>query len=223
MLKFIFSGKPLRNLGLIIIFSIFLCFSCCIFALTLYASNIEDIKKTYSAIITFETGFTQKIFISSLKKEREFEGDFFYKRGKGFLWRYKKPKGRYFLFDGSFIWQGEEEKPVVYKRMVDKDKSAGTFFDLLDDIAKIDELFNIKDRKRSGDIELLELVPKKDGQVSTAKIWVDRLHMVKKIEIYEFTGNVNTLSFTHIKINEPINDAKFIYRPEKGKDIIESR
>ncbi|HOP85537.1 MAG TPA: outer membrane lipoprotein carrier protein LolA [Syntrophorhabdaceae bacterium] len=206
----------------IIIFNIFLFFSCGFFAKTVYASNFEDIKKTYSAIITLEAGFTQKIFISSLKKEREFEGDFFYKRGKGFLWRYSKPKGRYFLFDGNFIWQGEEEKPFVYKRKINRDKTVGTFFDLLDDIAKIDELFNIKERKRSGDMDVLELVPKKDGQVLSAKIWVDRLNMVKKIEIYEFTGNINTLSFTHTKINDPINDAKFIYRQEKGKEIIES-
>ena len=70
---------------------------------------------------------------------------------------------------------------------------------------------------------MLELIPRKEGQVISARIWIDRQNMVKEIEIYEFTGNVNTLSFTYKKINEPINDSMFTYKPEKGKEIIESR
>ncbi|HOJ42838.1 MAG TPA: outer membrane lipoprotein carrier protein LolA [Syntrophorhabdaceae bacterium] len=207
----------------ILFFFVFLYFICVFFAQSVFASNFEDIKKTYSTINTLEAGFTQRIFISSLKKEKEFEGDFFYKRGKGFLWRYNKPKERYFLFDGSFVWQKEEEKPFVYKKKIDREKTVGTFFDLLDDISKIDYLFQIKDRKRVADMDVLELMPRKEGQVVSARIWIDRLNMVKKIEIYEFTGNVNTLSFTYKKINEPINDSIFTYKPEKGKEIIESR
>ncbi|MCX8109819.1 MAG: outer membrane lipoprotein carrier protein LolA [Syntrophorhabdaceae bacterium] len=185
-------------------------------------SSFDDIKKTYSTIMTLEAGFSQKVFISSLKKEREFEGDFFYKRNKGFLWRYNKPKIRYFLYDGRFIWQGEEDKPVVYKRRVNKDKTGGTFLDLIDDISKMDELFRLKEKKRVGDMDIMELIPKKEGQVVLARVWVDRQNMVKRIEIEEFTGNINTISFTYARINEPVGDSRFTYRHEKGKEIVDT-
>lgn len=185
-------------------------------------SPFDSIKKTYSNIMTLEAGFSQKVFISSLKKEREFEGDFFYKRNKGFLWRYNKPKTRYFLYDSRFIWQGEEDKPVVYKRRVNREKTGGTFLDLIDDISKMDEIFRLKEKKKVGDMDVMELVPKKEGQVISAKVWVDRQNMVKRIEIEEFTGNINTISFTYAKINEPIGDSRFTYRHEKGKEIVET-
>lgn len=206
----------------ILYLSILLFLSLAIFKLEASAWPFDKIKEVYSSIYTIEASFAQKIFISSLKKEREFEGDFLYKKGRGFLWRYNKPKIRYFLFDGSFIWQGEEEKPFVYKRRINREKIGGTFFDLLEDINRLDELFTLKEKKDLGDMSVMELIPKKEGQVTSAKIWIDRLNMVKKIEIYEFTGNINTINFTYTKINEPINDSKFIYKREKGKEIIES-
>ncbi|MCX7965106.1 MAG: outer membrane lipoprotein carrier protein LolA [Syntrophorhabdaceae bacterium] len=203
-------------------FFLFLFFHQIIFAKELVPSPFENIKKTYSAINTIEAVFTQRIFISNLKKEREFEGNFFYKKGRGFLWRYNKPKIRYFLYDGNFIWQADEDKPFVYKRRFNREKTVGTFFDLMDDISKMDELFKLKEKNISGDMEIIELIPKKEGQIISAKLWVDRINMIKKIEIIEFTGNVNTINFNYTRINEPISDAKFIYKQEKGKEIIES-
>ncbi len=186
------------------------------------APPFEDIKKTYATIMTLEAGFTQRIFISSLKKEREFGGDFFYKRGRGFLWRYNKPKIRYFLYDGSFIWQGEEERPVVYRKRVNREKTGGTFLDLIDDISKMDELFRLKGRTKLGDLDVMELIPKKEGQVTGAKVWIDRQNMVKRIEIQEFTGNINTIDFTYTKINQPIGDGRFVFKAEKGKEIVDA-
>lgn len=219
-------GDDMRNrwcwmfwlLGCFILFF----FSPPFFALGSEVSPFEDIKKTYATIMTLEAGFTQRVFIASLKKEREFDGDFFYKRGRGFLWRYNKPKTRYFLYDGNFIWQVDDDKPVVYKRRVNREKTGGTFLDLIDDISKMDELFRLKEKKRVGDMDVMELIPKKEGQATSARIWIDRQNMVKRLEIEEFTGNINTIAFIYRKINQSIGDSIFIYRPEKGKEIVET-
>jgi chaperone LolA len=185
------------------------------------ASPFNAIKKTYSEITTMHTTFHQKIYIAGLKKEREFDGEFFYKRQKGFLWRYKTPKTKYFLYDGSYIWQEEEEKPFVIKEKVDKAKTGGTFLDLIEDVSKIDELFILKQQSIAGELVILELLPKKDGTINLARVWIDKESMVKKIEIHEFTGNINTIEFSSIKMNQHVDDARFVYKPEKQKEIIE--
>ena len=184
-------------------------------------SPFDELKKSYAEVKTLETQFTQKIFISSLKKERDSKGEFFFKRQKGFLWRYKTPKVQYFLYDGKFIWQGEDDKPFVTKDKIDKEKTGGTFFDLVEDIAKIDELFTIKEQKVAGDREILELLPKKEGTVNSAKVWIDKQKKIKKIEINEYTGNINTIEFSGIKINQPLDDGKFVYKSDGKKEIIE--
>ena len=185
------------------------------------ASPFEGIKKTYSAIQTLDARFHQKILIASLKKDRESDGEFYYKRHKGFLWKYKSPKVKTFLYDGKYIWQADEDKPFVIKEKIRKEKTGGTFLDLIEDIAKMDELFILKQQSRAGDLLVLELVPKKEGSVTSARIWIDKENRVKKLEIHEFTGNINTIEFSAIKINQSLDDGKFVYRPEKGIEIIE--
>ena len=184
-------------------------------------SPFDEIKKAYAEIKTLEAQFNQRIFISSLKKERDSKGEFFFKRQKGFLWRYKTPKVQYFLYDGKFIWQGEDDKPFVTKNKIDKEKTGGTFFDLVEDIAKIDELFTLKEQKIEGNFEVLELIPKKEGTVLSAKIWIDKQKWIKKIEIHEFTGNINAIEFTAIKANQTTDDSKFVFKPDGKKEIVE--
>ena len=185
------------------------------------ASPFDAIKKTYAEITTLEAVFHQNIFISSLKRERVFDGEFYYKRQRGFLWRYNTPKVKYFLYDGKHIWQGEADKPFIIKERINKEKTSGTFMDLVEDIAKMDELFTLKQQSIADDLQVLDLVPKKDGTVNLAKVWIDKQSRVRKIEIHEFTGNINTIEFTSIKTNSQIEDAKFIFKPNKEKEIIE--
>ena len=80
------------------------------------AETLDALKKTYGEIDTVEAHFHQKILMKALKREREMEGDFFYKRSKGFLWRYTAPKEKVFLYDGRVLWQAEEDKPFVTRR-----------------------------------------------------------------------------------------------------------
>ncbi len=185
------------------------------------ASPFDGLKKTYSEINTLETTFHQKIYIAGIKKERDFDGDFLYKRGRGFLWKYKTPKVKYFLYDGRNIYQGEEDKSFIIKERINKEKTGGTFLDLVEDITKLDELFNLKEQSMSGGLEVLELVPKKEGTLTSARVFIDKQNRVRKIEIHEFTGNINTIEFSSVKANQPLDEGKLVFRPEKGKEIVE--
>ncbi len=185
------------------------------------ATGFDSLKKTYAGINTLETKFHQKLFMENVKKEREFDGEFFYKRGKGFLWRYTKPKGKYFLYDGQFMWQDEEEKNFVTKQKVDRQKTGGTFFDLVDDIAKLDDLFALKQESISGEMTVMDLVPKKETTITAAKMWIDKQNVIKKIETREFSGNINTIEFSGVKLNQAVSDSRFTYKPDKKKEIVE--
>lgn len=184
-------------------------------------SPFDSIKKTYAGITSLEASFHQKIFVSGIRKIRDFDGDFYFKRQKGFLWKYTKPKGKTFLYDGHHMWQDEEDKTFVLKSKVSREKTGGTFFDLVEDIARIDNLFTVKQHSMLAGMQYFELLPKKDSTVNVAKIWIDRNNLLRKIEILEFTGNINTIEFTDIKVNIPVSDSKFIYKSDGIKDVVE--
>jgi chaperone LolA len=184
------------------------------------AEAIDMLKKTYAGIQTVEARFTQRISIATLKRERESKGEFYYKRGKGFLWKYSAPAPKVFLYDGKAIWQADEEKPFVVKDKVDKAKMQGSFLDLVDDVSKLDELFKVQETGQDKEGTVLLLMPRKEGMLQSARMWVDTNYLIKKIEITEVTGNVNTLSFSSTRINKPLDDTLFVFNPGK-KEIVE--
>ena len=184
------------------------------------ADAVDVLKKTYAGIQMVEAHFNQKILISTLKRERESKGEFYYKRGKGFLWKYAGPNRKVFLYDGKALWQADEEQPFVIKERVDKGKVQGSFLDLVEDISKLDEYFAIQEVAQDKEGTMFLLAPKKEGMLQSARIWVDTKYLVSKIEITEITGNTNTLSFSSVKVNKPLDDGLFIFNPGK-KEIME--
>lgn len=186
-----------------------------------YAEPLDAIKKAYSEIKTVEARFQQKIIISALKRQREMKGEFFYKRGKGFLWKYTDPTEKIFLYDGNAVWQAEQDKPHVIKEKVNKEKMEGNFLDLVDDVTRLDRLFIVKETTRQDDLDVLQLTPKKEGSVQSARIWVDGQSIIKRMEITEITGNVNTIEFSSIKIDKKVSDNLFVFKP--GNREVEER
>jgi len=184
------------------------------------ADALDSLKKTYASVQTVQANFSQKITIATLKRERESKGEFFYKRGKGFLWKYSAPSSRIFLYDGKAIWQAEDEKPFVTRDTVDKSKIQGSFLDLVDDAAKLDDYFKVQEAGRDKDGLVLLLTPKREGMLQSARLWADTGYLIKRIEITEVTGNVNVLSFSSTRMNKPLDDELFKFNPGK-KEIVE--
>ncbi len=190
-------------------------------ASSLHGETLDSLKKTYSGITTVQAHFRQQINVSALKRQREMEGDFFYKRGRGFVWRYSVPKEKVFLYDGSAVWQAEADKPYITKDKVDRQKLEGSFLDLVDDVARLDTIFDLKGSAREDDMEVLELAPKKEGMLKSARIWVDAKGIVKRIKIVEITGNVNMIEFSSIKVGVSLPDSLFVFKPD-GREIVDS-
>ena len=111
-----------------------------------------------------------------------------------------------------------DNKPV--RERVDKEKVQGSFLDLVEDVSKLDEYFAVQEVAQDKEGFVFLLLPKKEGMLKQARMWVDTKYLVRQIEITEITGNTNTLSFSSIKVNKPLDDALFIFNPGK-KEIME--
>jgi outer membrane lipoprotein carrier protein len=202
------------------VIGLLICVAMLLHAAPARADAVDTLKKTYAGIQTVEAQFDQKIVISTLKRERESKGEFYYKRGKGFLWKYTVPSRKVFLYDGKAMWQADEEQPFVIKERVDKGKVQGSFLDLVEDISKLDVYFIVQEVAQDKDGAMFLLAPKKEGMLESARMWVDAKYLVKQIEITEITGNTNRLSFSSVKINKALDDGLFIFKPGK-KEIME--
>jgi chaperone LolA len=185
------------------------------------AGTLDALKKTYAEITTVEAHFHQRILIKALKWEREMEGNFIYKRSKGFLWNYTAPKEKVFLYDGTAMWQAEEGTSFVTRSRVDRERMEGSFLDLVDDVTRLDALFTLVRSNREGEIETLDLAPKKEGTLQAARIRVDSRYIITRVEITEITGNVNVIDFSKVVVNKPVPDSLFVFKPGK-REVRES-
>lgn len=184
-------------------------------------STTDDIREKYSTIRTFKCQFRQTLFLAHLNSKKEFTGDFYYKKGKGFIWIYKTPWLRYFLFDGNNLYQYDERKPYVVKERMDSINSRTYFLDLIEDIGNLERHFSVKERTFEGNSEVIRLEPKKEGMIAYVKIWFGKGLDLQKIEIAEKNGNKNLLLFKSVVLNGEIEDSKFMFRNDRGKEVIE--
>ena len=108
---------------------------------------------------------------------------------------------------------GGGRAPFVTRERVDRERMAGSFLDLVDDVTRLDALFTLVRSSREGEVEVLDLAPKKEGTLQTARIWVDSRNIIMKVEITEITGNVNVIEFSKVVVNKPLPDSLFVFKP----------
>jgi outer membrane lipoprotein-sorting protein len=155
-------------------------------------TTLDALKKSYREIRTVDAHFRQKILIKSLRRERDTEGDFFYKRGRGFRWAYTKPREKTFLYDGSYIWQGEQDKPFVTREKVTRERLEGNFLDRVDDDPPRHTL-TLEAVVREGDMDVV-LLAREGGQFAVARSG-GRPAISESGDLGD-NGNVNMIDFT---------------------------
>ena len=119
------------------------------------------------------------------------------------------------------MWQAEEGTSFVTRSRVDRERMEGSFLDLVDDVTRLDALFTLVRSNREGEIETLDLAPKKEGTLQAARIRVDSRYIITRVEITEITGNVNVIDFSKVTINKPLPDSLFVFKPG-GKEVKET-
>ena len=83
----------------------------------------------------------------------------------------------------------------------------GSFLDLVDDVTRLDSSSRSRNRPGRTTWTSWSLVPKKEGTLQSARIWVDGRLSSGRMEIIEITGNVNVIDFSTIEVNKPLSDA----------------
>lgn len=192
-----------------------------LFPLLSFPLTIQDIKEKYSNIRTFQADFKQELYVSSLDAKRELSGEVYLKRKRGFLWIYRKPKFRYFLFDGSFLYQVDEERPYVTKERLDESKIQGYFLDLLEDMTNLDKHFRVKRVRNLTSEIIVELEPRENETILEVILRFDSHQNLLGLEIFERNGNRNKFRFSKVRLDAEIPEERFTFKIPIGKEIVE--
>jgi len=172
----------------------------------------EQQKKTNS----MEAEFRQEKTLALLAKPEVSTGHFVYQKPNNVLWTYDAPKRVTMLIaDGvltTYYPDLRKAEKIEVKRFQDR------IFKYMGASGAIDELsryfdFTFTNKPRDA-AYLLDLKPKTGAvakRVQRIKLWIDKKsYLTTRIEYTEGDGDVTKYEFTHLRVNEPVAQSRFV-------------
>lgn len=179
---------------------------------------IKQLEAKYADVGSMQADFTQTVK-SELFGEETQSGQLKVKRPKMMRWSFGDDK--LFVTDGTTMWiYTKADQQVI--RYDDISGSSSATDSLLQSLDKLDELFDVKLLASSDEGHELELAPKnvEDSQFKMVKLVLDSALLVKTVGITDQFDNVTDLSFTAVRLGEPMGDDQFSFDVPDGVEVI---
>jgi outer membrane lipoprotein-sorting protein len=195
-------------------------------ALPLSAAKVADpnsleevIKKVQDAqrkTNTLEADFRQEKTLALLAKPEVSSGTFVYSKPNNVLWSYDAPKRVTMLITNSKLTTYYPE--LNKAETLDVARFQDRIFKYMGATGAIDELSRYFDftftNKPSDPAYRLDLKPKTGTvakRVQNIKLWIDKkTYLTTRIEYTEGDGDVTKYEFTHLRVNEPVAQSRFV-------------
>jgi outer membrane lipoprotein carrier protein len=176
---------------------------------------IKKVQQQQKKTTTLQANFKQEKELALLSKPEVSTGTFVYSKPNNVLWTYAAPKRVQMLITGGVLTTyypdlSKAEK-IEVKRFEDQ------IFKYMGATGAIDELgryfnFTFTDRANEPGY-LLDLLPKSAAigkRVRHIRIWIDKKsYLTNKVEYTEGDGDVTRYEFSNVRVNEPIEAARF--------------
>ena len=179
-------------------------------------SCISKIEKASASLTTLQSSFTQKKNIAILQESVISKGTLLYKKENKLCWEYTSPYYYLFALNGDKVFikndkstsQFDTKSNALFKEisllLVNSISGTG-----LIDPKKFDALFY-----ESPSLLQVRLTPRNKtlkSFLSTVILYFDKKsYLVSSIEMIEPSGDTNIIVFSEVKLNQPINDEKFM-------------
>jgi outer membrane lipoprotein-sorting protein len=181
-------------------------------------SYLSEIEKASASLATLQSSFTQKKNIAILQESVVSKGTLLFKKDNKLCWEYTSPYYYLFVLNGDKVFiksdkstsQFDTKSNALFKEisllLVNSISGTG-----LIDPKKFDALFY-----ESTTLVEVRLTPKNKALksfLSTIILYFEkRSYLVSSIEMIEPSGDTNIIVFGEVKLNQPINDEKFMVR-----------
>jgi outer membrane lipoprotein-sorting protein len=177
---------------------------------------IKKVQDTQRKTNTLQADFRQEKTLALLAKPEVSTGTFVYSKPNNVLWSYDAPKRVTMLITNAKMTTYYPE--LNKAETLDVARFQDRIFKYMGATGAIDELSRYFDftftNKPSDPTYLLDLKPKTgavEKRVKSIKLWIDKKsYLTTKIEYTEGDGDVTKYEFTHLRVNEPVAQSRFV-------------
>lgn len=195
-----------------------------LFTTLLYAQTgnevLKNVQAKFNSIISFSANYSQTILNPEGKSVGKDNGKFTYKRKNRFIVEQKRST---IVSDGESVWNYDKtNKKVIISTFFD-DPTSFSIERYIFDYPSLCRVKFLKEESTEND-KVIQLIPKDDQiDVKEIKIWANNSNMISRLEIIDLIDIKYSFSFTDIKENPEIQEARFTFYPPKGTKIIDLR
>jgi chaperone LolA len=181
----------------------------------------QQVEKKYKSLLDLSLDFTKVVKSEIFENQRKIKGKMYFKNPDKFR---TETEDEITVTDGVFLWTYSKENEQVIKDSLDRSENLFKPNQYLSNFRseyktellgeeKVDKVKCYK----------LQLIPKnEDLFITKMTIWIDKKSLLaRKLEYQDSNDNDITLIFDHIKINQRIDDSKFIFKAPPGVEELD--
>lgn len=178
---------------------------------------IKKVDSRYAETEDFQAKFSQETKVEGFETTLSSSGRVLLKKPGLLRWDYAEPSIEQIFVDGDQVLVYVPEHKQVVKANLTQIAASKAPLALLQGAGKLAEQFDVlptpqNDRGR-GVLPLITLVPKphEQGTSPLTRIVLEiepESYLIRAMNLYEVSGNVSTLHFTNIKVNQGIDPTK---------------
>jgi outer membrane lipoprotein carrier protein len=190
---------------------------------------IQKVQANYAKVQTYMADFDQQLY--SVTQGREISqgsGFVIYKKPGKMVWHYGKPEEHFYFADGNTLIDYSPTEKEAYVLPL-RDVTIRSFLFGMGDLKKDFEVSYHGGRALTpSGLYQLDLVPKDPTDreaFGTITVYLDPKNdfLVSFTLMTDALGNENRMKFVNIRINDPIDDAKFKFTPPPDVKVTQAK
>lgn len=189
------------------------------FSVAAQATATQDLQRFFNQVQSYSARFDQVTLDEAMNPIQESSGSLWIERPGKFRWNYTVPYEQHIVGDGKQVWVYDVElKQAAVRRM--EGALGATPAILLSGKGVLDGVFVIKDLGRQGQLDWVELTPKKnDGGFEKIRLGFEK-GKIRTLEMIDGFGQTTRVTLRDAQENAKISADKFIFKPPAGVDVI---
>lgn len=182
------------------------------------ATPREDLTRFYDEVKSFSARFQQVVLDEAFSPVEEASGRVFIKRPGRFRWDYEPPSEQEIVSDGERVWLYDAELEQVTIRALSKTLGQ-TPASLLAGGSDFESDFDVSELDRTGSINWVRMRPlQQDTGFEDVRIGFED-GVVRIMELVDGLGQTTRITFTDVRNNPDIPEARFTFVPPPGVDV----
>ncbi len=180
---------------------------------------LQSLRHFYSDIRSFQAQFTQIQLDAQQHKLEQSQGQFWLRRPDKFRWEYEKPYQQVIVSDGRKIQHYDSELSQVTVRPVTQ-ALASTPALLLTGQAALEDRFDLRELPWEAGQAWVELAPRaQDTDFKRIRLGFSHGELAV-MELLDNFDQTTRIQFQQVKINTPIDEARFQLQLPAGVDVV---